>query len=107
MLQCNLNAIYYNEVRYITRNCIPLPTTTFNQSTNRCKLFTSFCSFPQNDPFKHDSRTSINYPLKQQRLDKCSNVSQRTLLLNYKSLSNSHKFYTNYLRNSYINNLKN
>ena len=27
--------------------------------------------FPQNDPFKNDGRTSINYPLKQQRLDKC------------------------------------
>ena len=73
MLQCNLKAIVYTEVKCIVRSCTPLPAKNLNPWTNRYTFFTSFCPFPQNDPFKNDVRTSINYPLKQQRLDKCSN----------------------------------
>ena len=84
----------YRKVNYIIRIvlCYQLKTVIHEQIDTSFLLL--FCLSLQNDPFKNDvRRTSINYPLKQQRLDKCSNgcLFEELSLLKYKSLSNIHK----------------
>ena len=53
------------------KSCALLSAKNLNPKTNRYTFFNIFLPFPQNDPFRNDVGRSINYPLKQQRLDKC------------------------------------